>query len=339
MSKIESDKEKKQSIKPIAKKIDFDGNKITQSETEKPRGVVVFLSSDLSGAPEVIDVHDGTVDLDATNSLKNDTESENLVLQSLYFDSISPEINCKQQKMYLKGSGLISKLPEIKCKTTLRERIEDKKNSMLSRTIFLINLFFLKKKYTNFFTNIYSEIIPEDVFQAKVLNLTKFNRNRLMKKYGISEDELNFIAFARFSYPFITRGEKEWSKIEKNADAFIARKWITEDIKGNFKINVSKVYTFREKIIFPNQFKDIVIKKAFNWKILNKILRKVERSAKTQVHVYTISQISKLPFTQFGNSNITTHPPISKNDEQISSLIKKKPIEAMSSLNKKNFLK
>ena len=89
---------------------------------------------------------------------------------------------------------------------------------------------------------------------------------------------------------------------------------------------VSAYLSKDEKIIFPNQFKDIVIKKAFNWKILNKILRKVERSAKTQVHVYTISQISKLPFTQFGNTNSTTHPPVVKNDLKVSKSIKKEPI-------------
>jgi len=292
---------------------------------DEPEKRIIYLASELPGVPEVI------------NLTQYDTFSPCI---TIFGDEADWEANasfiyqddCKTQRLRpISGSSLDSKIPKEKDKTTFQERLSDKKNRILSRAIFLINLFFLKKEYSNFFMdfrnlNSFPELVPEDVFQAKVLNLTKFNRNKLLKKHGISEAELNFIAFARFRYPFITRGEEEWVEIEKNAFTFIKRGWLSEDIRGNFKINVGNVYEFRDSIIFPKQLKEIVFKKVSRSKTLHKILRNIERSAKTQVYNYNISQISKLPFTQFGNTNSTTHPPVGKNDLKVSKSIKKEPI-------------
>ena len=289
---------------------------------DEPEKRIIYLASELPGVPEVI------------NLTQYDTSPPYI---TIFEDEADWEANnyqddCKTQRLRpISGSSLDSKIPKEKDKTTLQERLSDIKNAILSRTIFLINLFFLKKEYSNFFMdfrnlNSFPELVPEDVFQAKVLNLTKFNRNKLMKKHGINEAELNFIAFARFRYPFITRGEEEWVEIEKNAFTFIKRGWLSEDIRGNFKINVGNVYEFRDSIVFPKQLKEIVFKKVSHSKTLHKILRKIERSAKAQVQIYNISQISKLPFTQFRNTNSTTHPPVGKNDLKVSKSIKKKPI-------------
>jgi len=319
MSEIASENklvEKTQSEKAISKKNEVD---------DEPEKRIIYLASELPGVPEVIDL----INYDTSPPYISIFEDKEGFLEA--DASLIYQDERKTQRLRpLSGSSLDSKIPKEKDKTTFRERLLHKKSSFLSRAIFLINLFFLKEKYSNFFTNfnwgIAPQLMPEDVFQAKVLNLTKFNRNKLMKKHGISEAELNFIAFARFRYPFITRGEEEWTEIEKNALAFIKRGWISEDIRGNFKINVGNVYEFRDSIIFSEQFKDIIFKKVFKSKTLHKILRKIERSAKTQVHIYNISQISKLPFTQFGNSNSSTHSIVGKNDLEVSNSIKKEPI-------------
>ena len=305
---------------------------------DEPEKRIIYLASELPGVPEVI------------NLTQYDTFSPCI---TIFEDEADWEANasfiyqddCKTQRLRpISGSSLDSKIPKEKDKTTFQERLSDKKNRILSRAIFLINLFFLKKEYSNFFMdfrnlNSFPELVPEDVFQAKVLNLTKFNRNKLMKKHGISEAELNFIAFARFRYPFITRGEEEWVEIEKNAFTFIKRGWLSEDIRGNFKINVGNVYEFRDSIVFPKQLKEIVFKKVSRSKTLHRILRNIERSAKTQVYNYNISQISKLPFTQFGNTNSTTHPPVGKNDLKVSKSIKKEPIGFAKDLTLKLFFK
>lgn len=322
MSKIVSENkvvEKKQAKKNISKRNDVDA---------EPEKRINYLASELPGVPEVIVLPEEIV-LSQAGSFGDpisffDDETDWEAASTLIYGD-----DCKSQGLQpIVGSSLNTKIPEEKHKRTFQERFLDKKNSILSRVIFLINLFFLKKEYSNFFKNYFfcPDVIPEDVFQAKVINLTKMSRNKLMKKYGINEDELNFIAFARLRYPFVTTGEKEWSKIEKNAYKFIERGWVSQDIRGNFKINVGNVYTFRDNIIFPEQFKDIVFKKVFNSKTLHKILRKIERNAKAQVQTYNISQIDKLPFTQFGNSNRTAHPLISKNDLEVGNLIKKEPI-------------
>jgi len=334
MSEIVSENkivEKKQNKKVISKKNDVD------TEPEKR---IIYLASELPGVAEVIEL--GERDHEKYNNPSSVFEDEadwEAASTFIYRD------DCKSQGLQpIAGSSLNTKIPEEKLKTTFQERLSDKKNAILSRTIFLINLFFLKKQYSNFFKNSlleksYPDLIPEDVFQAKVMNLTKMSRNKLMKKHGINEDELNFIAFARLRYPFVTTGEKEWSRIEKNAYTFIERGWISQDIRGNFKINVGRVYTFRDSIIFPEQFKDIVFKKVLNSKFLDKVLRKIERSAKAQVQIYYISQIDKLRFTNFGNSNRATHPPISKHDIEVGNSIKKEPIGFAKDLTLKLFLK
>lgn len=310
-------------------------NKVVRAQTDKvipkrnevgdePEKRIIYLASELPGVPEVINLTQLDTSPPCITIFEDEADWE--ADASFYQD------DCKTQRLRpISGSSLDSKIPKEKDKTTFQERLLDKKNTILSRAIYLINLFFLKKEYSNFFLdfrnlNSFPELVPEDVFQAKVLNLTKFNRNKLMKKHGINEAELNFIAFARFRYPFITRGEEEWVEIEKNAFTFIKRGWLSEDIRGNFKINVGNVYEFRDSIVFPKQLKEIVFKKVLRSKTLHKILRNIERSAKTQVYNYNISQISKLPFTQFGNTNSTTHPPVGKNDLKVSKSIKNKPI-------------
>ena len=186
-----------------------------------------------------------------------------------------------------------------------------------------------------FFTRIGGEeanFITDEYFQEKVSSLSKFSRKKLMKNNKISEDELNFLTFGRFKYPFIMKGEKEWSKLEKNARSFIDKDWISEDIKGNFKINVGKIYSYRETIIFPTQYKEVIFQKISHTKPVFNFLKKIQKKAQREIKIHNLAQIKKLPFSQFLN---VYNPQVSDNDARVSKLIKKKPIELVKKIRKK----
>jgi hypothetical protein len=274
------------------------------AETEKR---IIYLESELSGIPEIIDGLSGKLYKEEMLELANSSHSI----------EVSGEFN----------SFLDSRIPETKNKKTLKECLYDKKIATLIK---LSN--WVSKLYAiegPFFTRIGGEednFITDEYFQKKVSSLRKFSRKKLMKNNKISEDELNFLTFGRFKYPFITKGEKEWSKLEKNARSFIDKDWISEDIKGNFKINVGKIYSYRETIIFPTQYKKVIFRKISHTKPVFNFLKKIQKKAQGEIKIHNLAQIKKLPFSQFLNVN---SPQVSENDARVSKLIKKKPIKYM----------
>ena len=282
------------------------------AETEKR---IIYLESELPGIPEIIDGFSGELYKEEMLALAN-------------FPSHSIEVSGEF------NSFLDSRIPETKNKKTLQEYLYDKKIATLIKVSNWVSKLYAIER--PFFTSI--EIIPEknfitdEYFQEKVSSLSKFSRKKLMKNNKISEDELNFLTFGRFKYPFIIKGEKEWSKLEKNARSFIDKDWISEDIKGNFKINVGKIYSYRETIIFPTQYKEVLLKKISHTKIVFNFLKKIQKKAQKEIKIHNLAQIKKLPFSQFLNVN---NPQVSENDVRVSKLIKKQPIKCI----KKNYKK
>jgi hypothetical protein len=280
------------------------------AETEKR---IIYLESELSGIPEIIDGFSGELYKEEMLALANSSHSI----------EVSGEFN----------SFLDSRIPETKNKKNLQEYLYDKKIATLIKVSNWVSKLYAIEG--PFFTRIGGEeanFITDEYFQEKVSNLSKFSRKKLMKNNKISEDELNFLTFGRFKYPFIMKGEKEWSKLEKNARSFIDKDWISEDIKGNFKINVGKIYSYRETIIFPTRYKEVIFQKISHTKPVFNFLKKIQKKAQREIKIHNLAQIKKLPFSQFLNAN---NPQVSENDERVSKLIKKQPIKLV----KKNYKK
>jgi hypothetical protein len=281
------------------------------AETEKR---IIYLESELSGIPEIIDGFSGELYKEEMLELADSSHSI----------EVSGEFN----------SFLDSRIPDAKNKKTLQEYLYDKKIATLIKVSNWVSKLYAIEE--PFFTGIVvipgDNFITDEYFQKKVSSLSKFSRKKLMKNNKISEDELNFLTFGRFKYPFIMKGEKEWSKLEKNARSFIDKDWISEDIKGNFKINVGKIYSYRETIIFPTQYKKVIFQKISHTKPVFNFLKKIQKKAQREIKIHNLAQIKKLPFSQFLNAN---NPQVSENDERVSKLIKKEPIKLM----KKNYKK
>jgi hypothetical protein len=286
------------------------------AETEKR---IIYLESELPGIPEIIDAYSG----------------------DLYKEEMLELANPPSHSIEVRGefnSNLDSRIPEAKNKKTLQERFYDKKIATLIKVSnWVTKLYAIERPFFTriVFTRIGGEeenFITDEYFQEKVSSLSKFSRKKLMKNNKISEDELNFLTFGRFKYPFIMKGEKEWSKLEKNARSFIDKDWISEDIKGNFKINVGKIYSYRETIIFPTQYKEVIFQKISHTKPVFNFLKKIQKKAQREIKIYNLAQIKKLPFSQFLNAN---NQQVSENDARVSKLIKKKPIELVKKIRKK----